>query len=1211
MNTISRPDGHSAGYRDACVELKGRLRSGEPARVEDLLAGNPNLAGDHNAVLELILAEVATRSELGEKPSVDEWEHRISLLIPDAERRISIQNLLVSEMVTLSESSGAEGALDRDGHTPMTRIGKYQILEEIGRGGMGIVYKARQTNLNRIVALKMILTGEHADRHERGRLRKEAEATATLDHPNIVKIFDIGEHEGMPYLEMEFVSGGNLTRMLRSMPQPIRWAARLTETLARAIHVAHERGIVHRDLNPSNILMTTDGIPKITDFGLAKFLLSDAGLSQNGMLLGTPPYMAPEQVSGGKEVGPGTDVYAIGVMLYEMLTGAPPFRGLTPMETLCQVMEGEVVPPSRLRHGLPIDIETICLKCLARSPGQRYDDAEELAEDLRRFQNREAIRARRTPRLRRAAQWARREPLAAGFLGLSFLLLLTLLVVAGGYSIYLHETRGELQKQMENIYSHGWMSRQAKAKADRDDKEAKRQRYDAQLSRAYDHEQRNEPEVAIEIFDVLKQNLPENTGFEFGYVDSLIHRSEFLLSGGPGRRGAVDCATVSGDGRTVASGDRNGRVFLWDVPSQASTPYMVEGGRYPIREVALASDATGKAVAIAAVSLGEDKTSTLSIWDESKPSSPWTFRDRLEDTAELAFSLDGKLLALRCRPAPESTWETRFYKFADQEWSEDAAATRQGVTSQRFAPGANLLALGTESGTVVVIDLDANRGDVFSAPKSTRPVALAFSSDRTRIAAGCEDRSIVVWDLASRRVTAELNTPDGPPKFLGFCNGDKSLVVSEGDTTLAVHSLRSPSARRVLPTRGSAAIALSRRGDRLAVGGDEEPVSLWNLEAASDDPQSLGKLPGAKRLIFSPDGQFLFMTFHDPLIRVWRMAKAPHPWRKLAGHSKEAWAVAFSRDGKILASGADDLMIKLWDVATGDELAAVAAHSATVAGLAFSPVSDELASVGLDGAVKLWSLSRDSSKPAAATLKLSQVLREPKQSQLRCVAYSSNGSLLAASGLDPEIHVWDAASREPLHKIKNAHRKMITALAYSPTNPRQLASASCDAEIKIWDMDSGDRIATSQTNGALMALAYSPSGHRLATSGQPRLIASWDTTNRNPLDDIIGHPDAVRSIAFSTDGQTVATGCDDGKIRLCDQETNQVVLILDGHHARINSVTFSPDGYTLASCSHSGEVFLWNARRPEEGPGPPSAGRLTRGERRTGPRGQAETAPRR
>ena len=214
-----------------------------------------------------------------------------------------------SEMPTLSDSSaagGEPGPLQREPAGGLPRIGNYQVLQEIGRGGMGVVYKARQASLSRIVAVKMILAGEHAGLRERARLRIEAEAAAQLVHPNVVQIFEIGEHEGLPYLAMEFVGGGSLTRMLRGMPQPFRWSARLMETLARAIHVAHKRGIVHRDLNPSNILMAPDGTPKISDFGLAKLLLDDSAVSLNGVILGTPSYMAPEQVSGDKaRIGPG------------------------------------------------------------------------------------------------------------------------------------------------------------------------------------------------------------------------------------------------------------------------------------------------------------------------------------------------------------------------------------------------------------------------------------------------------------------------------------------------------------------------------------------------------------------------------------------------------------------------------------------------------------------------------------------------------------------------------------------------------------------------------------------------------------------------------------------------------------------------------------------------------------------------------------------
>ncbi len=359
----------------ACAELRARLRAGETTRVEDVLESHPSLASNDEAVLELIHVEFVTRNDLGQNLTLKEWQERFPRLLPRMETIVSLRGVFGSEMPTLSDSTaGQENPLvsvqGPGGRLP--RIGNYQLLQEIGRGGMGVVYKARQTSLSRIVALKMILAGEHAGMRERARLRNEAEAAAQLLHSNVVQIFEIGEHEGLPFLAMEYVPGGNLTRMLRGMPQAFRWSARLTETLARAIHVAHRRGIVHRDLNPSNILIAQDGTPKITDFGLAKFLVNDQGLSLNGVMLGTPSYMAPEQVSSnGKSVGPSTDVYALAALLYEMLTGTAPYRGFTPMETLCQVMEAELVPPSRLRHGVPEDLETICLKCLDRDPARR------------------------------------------------------------------------------------------------------------------------------------------------------------------------------------------------------------------------------------------------------------------------------------------------------------------------------------------------------------------------------------------------------------------------------------------------------------------------------------------------------------------------------------------------------------------------------------------------------------------------------------------------------------------------------------------------------------------------------------------------------------------------------------------------------------------------------------------------------------------------
>jgi eukaryotic-like serine/threonine-protein kinase len=274
------------------------------------------------------------------------------------------------------------------------RSAGYEVLGELGRGGMGVVYLARKVQLNRLCALKMILAGAHAGSVIHARFRAEAEAIARLRHPDIVQIYHVGEVEGLPYLELEYLPGGGLDQALKGSPRPPATAASLVEIMARAIEEAHQLGIVHRDLKPANVLLDEHGRPKVADFGLAKILGSEAGLTRTSAVVGSPSYMAPEQAEGdGKMIGPRTDVYALGAILYELLTGRPPFRAATALETLAHVKNEDPVPPSRIQPGLPGEIETICLKCLEKQPARRYATALELALDLRRFQAGEPILA--------------------------------------------------------------------------------------------------------------------------------------------------------------------------------------------------------------------------------------------------------------------------------------------------------------------------------------------------------------------------------------------------------------------------------------------------------------------------------------------------------------------------------------------------------------------------------------------------------------------------------------------------------------------------------------------------------------------------------------------------------------------------------------------------------------------------------------------------
>ncbi|AMV36633.1 WD40 repeat domain-containing serine/threonine protein kinase [Planctomyces sp. SH-PL62] len=1051
---------------------------------------------------------------------------------------------------------------------------------------MGVVYKARQLSPGRIVAVKMILAGDHANARERARLRTEAEAAAKFTHPNIVQVIEADYHQGLPFLVMEYVDGGNLARMLRSMPQPIRWSARLIETLARAIHAAHQSDIVHRDLNPSNILMTQDGVPKIGDFGLAKFLMNDEGHSQSGRLLGTPSYMAPEQLAdGGKGVGRHTDVYALGAVLYEMLTGSPPFRGLSPMETLCQVAEGEIVPPSRLRHGLPEDLETICLTCLERSPASRYADAKALADDLRRFQNRQPIHARRTPATRRAIQWAAREPVAAGLLALSFVLTLALLFVAGFYSSRISLINNELVQKDHQLDGRDYIHQVVKGLADSGSEIALRKQYDHELRRIHEHIRNDQPELAIEAFDLLRRSRPHQPGFEWRYIDRLVHRSMKVLQGETVHRAPVARIALGREGRTLISGDEEGRILEWDVDGRSSRPYPSISGRMPVRGLATAGDVQGRPAVVASLHVDEDEA-VVSLWDPQGPHDSWTFREPIRDVAEIGFARGGSLLAIRCRLGDSPTWRMLLYSQSGTDWLKESALESTDARCAAFSPRGDAMAVGLGDGSVLVRGRSDQEDLVLLPPEPARPTTLIFSEDGNQLAGGWDDGRVVVWDVRSGEPTRLLDRLEGVPSRLGFCLGGRRLLVLEGTRKLALHALQGPPSRQVLLASNSVPTQLivSPQGDAVVAGYESEGVRIWDLNEPSAPSQPLSALQTPNCLLFSPSGRSVYMSFDQESIFVWSKPTAPHPRIALAGHAKEAWSLAFTPDGAILASGADDRQIKLWDVASGTELAAIEAHSQTVTGLAFSPDGRELASVSLDGSWKTWQLVREGPEPLRARLEPVRILREPGLSQLRCVAYSPEGDLIAASGLEPDILVHNASAPSATRIIPGAHAEMITALTFSRGRPSQLASASCDNWIRVWDPRSGERADAKRGNGVLLAVAYSPFNPSypalLAASGDRRRISVWDVNTWEVGDPVRGHPASIRSLAFSDDGATLATGCDDGAVRLCDMITRQVVLTLEGHHDRINAVAFSKDDGTLATCSHTGEVFLWKAGPP-------------------------------
>jgi tetratricopeptide (TPR) repeat protein len=378
---------------------------------------------EHEQRVNRLLAEYLEAERLGQAPDRDELLRRhpelareLQSFFADKDQFGQLAGLLAvatpkpADTATTTPESSSEAAAA----TKVRYVGDYELLEEIARGGMGVVYKARQISLQRLVALKMILAGQFASADEVRRFRTEAENAARLDHPHIVPIYGVGEHEGQHFFSMKLIEGSSLDRQLASFTADPRATARLMALVARAVHHAHQRGVLHRDLKPGNILLDPQGQPHVTDFGLAKRVTGDGRLTQSGAIVGTPSYMAPEQARAEKGLSTAADVYSLGAILYELLTGQPPFRAATPLDTLLQVLERETQRPHALKPGVDRDLETVCLKCLDKDPARRYRSAEELAADLERFLGGEPISARRVGQGERLWRWCRRNPWVSG-----------------------------------------------------------------------------------------------------------------------------------------------------------------------------------------------------------------------------------------------------------------------------------------------------------------------------------------------------------------------------------------------------------------------------------------------------------------------------------------------------------------------------------------------------------------------------------------------------------------------------------------------------------------------------------------------------------------------------------------------------------------------------------------------------------------------------
>jgi WD40 repeat protein/tRNA A-37 threonylcarbamoyl transferase component Bud32 len=1077
---------------------------------------------------------------------------------------------------------------------------------------MGVVYKARQAKLNRLVALKMILSGAHAGSAERQRFLAEAEAVARLQHANIVQIHEVGEADGHPFFSLEFCPGGSLAAELEGTPLPPLEAAGLVETLARAMHAAHGAGVVHRDLKPANVLLGADGTPKVTDFGLAKKLDDTAGQTASGTIMGTPSYMAPEQAGGRlKEVGPATDVYALGAVLYELLTGRPPFRAATPLDTVLQVISEEPVPPGRLNPKVPRDLETVCLKCLQKEPARRYASAEALADDLRRFLEERPITARPVGAWERAWRWCRRNPWLAGLAASVAALLLVLTGVATGAAIWLDRERNDAvasQKRAEAAERDKtdklWQSYLDRARAGRFSR-LRGQRFDslealrAAAAIRYDLRLRNEAIACLALADLR----PAPPGTRFPGPGQVAAATI-------GQRTALDPAgrlRATAEGTVVVVRDPAGEVLLrLTHPAQVDTVLMSGNGRLLAvachnRNVYVRLLPTGQLLGVlegqallshlefgpSGLLLTEGFDGASHLWD----AVGCRLLVRCPDNPVVGpFGADNDLLANH-----GSTWQLADGRecrvLNPLEESRGAAADRVPTWNVQFSPDGRLLATATSGGVLL---WDAVTGDELArVPVAPGTGGIHFLNDGSLCTAG--PSGLLRWPVRPRDgAGAALQV--GPPRLLlpwthvgpGPIGQDKAATygASHDGRWLAVaepHTSRAylldpdhPADARPLPGQFNCLYAAVSPDGRWAATSSwafnpPVPIKIWDTATATCVHQIT---QGSYATVtFTPDSRWL-VTGGKSGYQFWEAGT----WRRGRSFPRSSnlpGPAAFSPDGRLMAVVPSNFVVRLVDPETGDEIATLTPpNPGLVSALCFNGDGSRLAVATENNPTFVWDLRaiRRGLRGLQLDWDLPDYAPEPRRvDRLELQVADRPGS----AGPAPEL---------PPRSVLTGHKGPVSSVAFDPHHGR-LASGGLDRTIMVWDTDTGKALRNLPEQAReVWSVAFSPDGERLASASGgharrdlPGELILWEAATGKKVLTLPSPGGGVHCLAFRPDGQRPASVGFDRTVRVWDVSSGKESLTIPGHSGELWGVAYSPDGKLLASAGFDKSVRLWDA----------------------------------
>ncbi len=1014
----------------------------------------------------------------------------------------------------------AGGDRPADGSLPRT-VGRFQVRRRLGAGAFGTVYLTHDPQLDRLVALKVPNPGTLTTPRRVERFLREARAAANLRHPGIVPLFEAGRlDDGTYYIATAFISGGPLADAIPDGGMNPRQAAKIVRRLADALAYAHDQGIAHRDIKPANVMVDQDGEPHLMDFGLAARTDESEKLTQDGAVLGTPAYMAPEQAAGQKgEAQPASDQYSLGVLLYELLTGQTPFSG-PPQVVLAQVLSEDPTPPRKLRPGLPRDLETICLKCLQKEPKKRYADCGELADDLRRWLDDEPIQARRLGPVERLTRWMARNKVVASLTLLTALTLMLGTGIATYFAVIAQAQAMRADAQADTAEQAAASARQAEQEARQAEQRLRQevQRADAarhglQMNLAL----RNWNDRDLPLFEDLLAGVSSayQRSWETGHLRELSRRATLLKL--DGRNDLPPGASLSPDGRTLVCAAPGGALAFWDFDRGKLARTLDRGYSLPKGSQCYSPDGNllaviredGRTVVLLDPGTGQEK--------HVLPGPP------VASVTRLAFSPNGVSLA---------------------------------VHYQDGRKGGELKMWGVRGGV-----------ERFSRPlNALNSPAVQFSADSATVLCAAQDRSLYLWDAASGDARPAPTFPKKDVNGYAFTPDGLSFVDSTPQGVTTLWSL--PAGKELVPFASAVqmvvGLCFSPDGKILYGITQQRKVTAWSVETG----QLLWQVAAHRRAIhtflLSPAGDRIVTASDDGTLRV---SPARPPGQEVntvvVREQRAPSRLCFTVDGKSVL-GVEAGTLKRWDVVTG----------AVVAELPGDATGGALCEVSPDGDVFVLGTYRSGSIQVcdAHTGKELRRLGGPRE-RVFGLAFSADGAVVAILGADNNdraIRVWSVRTGQEMGQaIKPGF--LCTRIALSPDG-RTILGLGYNRAVHVWDATTGELKRTLTPREHLFAegglcfskdgrYAVSPSG----TANNPGIINVWDVETGEEIRSLTGHSNTISSFCFSPDGKTLLSCGADRLLKLWSVADGQELLTLAGHENPIAYACFSPDGQTIAS----------------------------------------------